>query len=259
MDPDGLRLCVFLGGLALFLVMETLRPRRDWMVSRGRRLLFHGSLAAGNSALLRVVAHAPLLGVAGWVRAEGWGLLPWLGMRGGAELVLAWVLLDLLDYWWHRANHRVGLLWRFHKVHHADTHLDATTALRFHPGELLVSAVVKASWILLLGPSALAFALFEASVSLASQFHHSNLDLPGRLEGGLERVLVTPRFHSSHHTVTPRTREANFSTILVAWDHLFGTYRDPEGEDLETLGLPGGRDVDLRLLPVLGGPLRDDY
>lgn len=250
---------VFLWGLGFCLLAETILPHRRWKVSRNKRLLFHGLLAAGNSALLRVVAHAPLIALAAWVRTKGWGLLPWLGLQGAAELGVAWVLLDLLDYWWHRANHQVGLLWRFHKVHHVDTHLDVTTALRFHPGELLLSAVVKASWILLLGPSALAFALFEASVTLASQFHHTNIDLPDPLERLARCLVVTPRFHTSHHTVTPRTREANFSTILIAWDHLFGTYRDPEGEDLETLGLPGGRDVDLKLLPVLGGPLRDDY
>jgi len=120
--------------------------------------------------------------------------------------------------------------------------VDVTTALRFHPGELFISFFVKLLWIAAWGPTLVGFAAFEIAVSLASQFHHSNIDLPERWERFLRLFIVTPRFHTSHHTVSRRTGDANFATIFIVWDRLFGTYREPDEIEMQELGLAEGRD-----------------
>ena len=185
--------------------------------------------------------------------------MPALGIEGYPEVIASIVILDMFDYWWHRFNHRVPLLWRFHKVHHVDTHVDVTTSLRFHPGELMISAFLKALWILMLGPSILAFAMFESATTLAAQFHHTNIDFPDSVETPLRKIIVTPRYHASHHTVTPRTGNENFATILIFWDKLFGTYRIPDYEEMKTLGLKIGRDTYLSFTTTLKAPFTSLY
>ena len=241
-DPERLRLAVFLGGLLSFGLVETLWPARRWDLSRPRRWAAHASLALFNTLLLRLTVATPLVAWAVWVRAKGWGLAPALGLSGWVEVAASVVALDLIDYWWHRFNHEWPFLWRFHRVHHADTHVDVTTALRFHFGELLLSAGAKALWILAWGPSVWGFALFEAGISLYAQFHHANFELPGRVERVARWVHLTPRLHASHHTVSLRTRDANFATIFSVWDRLFGSFQEPDDAELRRLGLETGRE-----------------
>ena len=246
-DLDTGKLIVFLGGLLFFMGIETLAPKRPWRASRFKRLLFHGGIAALNTVLIRLLIYVPLLLWIVFVEQQGWGISRWLGLTGWVEILAALVVLDLFDYFWHRANHRVTFLWRFHKAHHADTAMDVSTALRFHPGELMISAFAKALWIVVWGPTAIAWFLFEATVSLCAQFHHTNIDFPDRIERVISAMIVTPRFHASHHAVDRRYGDANFSTIFSLWDHLFRSYQHPENGGATTiadnaLGLPEARD-----------------
>ena len=246
-DLDTGKLIVFLGGLLFFMGIETLAPKRPWRASRFKRLLFHGGIAALNTVLIRLLIYVPLLLWIVFVEQQGWGISRWLGLTGWVEILAALVVLDLFDYFWHRANHRVTFLWRFHKAHHADTAMDVSTALRFHPGELMISAFAKALWIVVWGPTAIAWFLFEATVSLCAQFHHTNIDFPDRIERVISAMTVTPRFHASHHAVDRRYGDANFSTIFSLWDHLFRSYQHPENGGATTiadnaLGLPEARD-----------------
>ncbi|MFT7138983.1 MAG: sterol desaturase/sphingolipid hydroxylase (fatty acid hydroxylase superfamily) [Sulfitobacter sp.] len=246
-DLDTGKLIVFLGGLLFFLGIETLAPKRSWRESRVKRLLFHGSIAALNTVWIRLLIYVPLLLWIVYVEQQGWGISRWLGLTGWVEIVASLVVLDLFDYFWHRANHRVTFLWRFHKAHHADTAMDVTTALRFHPGELMISALAKALWIVIWGPTAIAWFLFEAMVSLCAQFHHTNIDFPDRIERVISALIVTPRFHASHHAVDRQYGDANFSTIFSFWDPLFRSYQRPENDGATTnaenaLGLPEARD-----------------
>jgi sterol desaturase/sphingolipid hydroxylase (fatty acid hydroxylase superfamily) len=257
--PDLWRGWVFLGGLGLFLAAETAAPARPWRDSRLKRLGFHAGLAAFNTLLLRLTAAGPLLAFAAWAREHRVGLLPQLALPAWAELLAALVLLDFLDYLWHRWNHAVPLFWRFHKVHHVDTHLDATTSLRFHAGEFLFSSAMKAGWIALVGPSLFSFAVFEAAITLAAQFHHANLRLPEPLDRALWPLIVTPRYHASHHTVTRRSREANYATIFSVWDKLCGSYEEPDEIEMRELGLPAGRDAYLSPKATLGAPFVKSY
>ncbi|WP_298449207.1 sterol desaturase family protein [uncultured Marinobacter sp.] len=253
---DDAKLIIFLLGFALLYGVETLFSARPWKEARGKRLRTHLSMAIFNTVLLKLIILAPFLYWTEWVVEQGWGLAPMLGYSGLGGILATIIVLDMLDYWWHRFNHRLGLLWRFHKVHHVDTHVDITTALRFHPGELFISFFVKLTWIALWGPSLAGFIAFEIAVSLASQFHHSNIDLPERWERRLRKFIVTPRFHASHHTVARRTGDANFATIFIVWDRLFGTYAEPDEQEMTHLGLPEGRDDYLSFSTWLTEPFR---
>jgi len=261
LNLDTGKLIVFLGGLLLFLVIESLLPARPWRDGRARRLFFHGGVAALNTILVRLFVYVPFLLWVVHVEEQGWGLSRWLGLVGWAEILASIVVLDGFDYLWHRANHRIPFLWRFHKAHHADTAMDVTTALRFHPGELVISALVKALWVAAWGPTVLAWFLFEALVSLCAQFHHTNIDFPDRVERVLSRILVTPRFHASHHAVDRRWGDANFSTILSLWDPLLRSYRRPADggattNGVDALGLPEGRELAFSPIAWLSEPLR---
>jgi sterol desaturase/sphingolipid hydroxylase (fatty acid hydroxylase superfamily) len=153
----------------------------------------------------------------------------WSGWPG---LVLDLLLLDCWIYWWHRANHVVPVLWRFHEVHHLDGFLDASSALRFHFGEVLLSALVRVGVILLLGVPLLSVVVFETLLALSAMFHHSNLRLPPRLERALSYVIVTPSIHWVHHHAIRRDTDSNYSALLSLWDRLFvsrsATRRSPD-------------------------------
>jgi sterol desaturase/sphingolipid hydroxylase (fatty acid hydroxylase superfamily) len=201
-----------------------------------------------NAVVTRLAMVGPMLAWAEWVHARGWGLAGMWRLAGAWEIVATVIAFDGMDYWWHRFNHTVPLLWRFHRVHHLDTHVDVTTSLRFHIGELFFSYLVKCAWILLWGPSVWGLVAAESLVTAYSQFHHANIDFPDRVERAVRWIHMTPRVHASHHTVTPRTRNANYSTIFFVWDRLFGTFREPDFAEMRALGLAEGRAQ--YLLPV---------
>lgn len=259
-DLDTGKLWVFLGGFVLFFLLETLLPARPFR-DRWRRLGFHALLAVLNTVLVRVLVYVPMLLWTVHVEEQGWGLSRWLGLSGLVEIVVSLVVLDFFDYLWHRGNHRIRFLWRFHKAHHADTAIDVSTALRFHPGELVLSSVAKALWVLAWGPTVVAWFLFEALVSFCAQFHHTNTDLPDGVERWLSWLVVTPRFHATHHAVDRRYGDANFSTILSLWDSLFGTRADAPAEERarwreEGIGLPAARESAFSLRAWCAEPFR---
>ncbi|MBI4549603.1 MAG: sterol desaturase family protein [Candidatus Omnitrophica bacterium] len=250
------RVLWFFGVLALMGVAESFWRAREWETPRWRRWRFHLGVSVFNTVLTRLVAGAPLYGALAFVESRSWGVARWLGLKGVWEIAVTLVFFDALDYWWHRFNHRVPFLWNFHRLHHADTHVDVTTSLRFHPGELLLSSAVKFFWILFWGPSAVSFMIFEAAITGYAQFHHSNMDFPDAVESGLRWFHMTPRLHASHHTETLRTRDANFSTIFLLWDRIFGTLREPDREEMKRLGLPEARERYLDWREFMTAPLR---
>ena len=164
-------------------------------------------------------------------RPEAW--------QGWPALLVDIVVLDFLIYWWHLANHRVPLLWRFHEVHHLDRFLDATTAIRFHFGEVLLSAAARAAVIFLLGFPILSILVFETLLLMAAVFHHSNLRLPAALERPLALVIITPSIHWVHHHARQTDTDSNYGTIFSFWDRLFAT-RNRMARRLDmTIGVEG--------------------
>ncbi|HET8729291.1 MAG TPA: sterol desaturase family protein, partial [Alphaproteobacteria bacterium] len=158
--------------------------------------------------------------VSAWAATHALAWRPdwWSGWPG---LVLDILLLDFWIYWWHRANHEVPFLWRFHEVHHLDRFLDSTSAIRFHFGEVLISAFVRAAVIVLFGIPLGSVLVFEALVLIGALFHHSNLRLPPTVENALSRVVVTPSIHWVHHHRVRRDTDSNYGTLFSFWDPLF--------------------------------------
>lgn len=214
--------------LALFFAAERLRPAAREPAapaSMGPAAGGGWRRVARNLGLWLVnVGLSPLvvLPVSVWAAGHHVGWRPdwWSGWPG---LVLDVVLLDLLIYWWHLANHRVGLLWRFHEVHHLDRFLDTTSALRFHFGEVLLSAAVRVPVIILLDVPIASILVFETLVLIGTIFHHSNLAVPAAPERALSRVVITPSIHWVHHHAVQGDTDSNYGTIFSFWDPLFGT------------------------------------
>jgi sterol desaturase/sphingolipid hydroxylase (fatty acid hydroxylase superfamily) len=176
--------------------------------------------------------------VAEWAAARGLGLFPWLGLGPWAAVALSVLGLDAVSYAWHRANHRWPLLWRFHRVHHADVAFHATTALRFHPGELLLALPVRLAAVVALGVPPAGVLVFEIIFGIANLLEHGNFELPARAECAARRVLITPGLHRAHHSAEWRELDANFGTVLSLWDRIAGTLRAGEPGRRVATGLP---------------------
>lgn len=219
------RLAAFLLAFVLMAAWELVGPWRAVTARRARRWTTHLLLAAVDATVVRLVLPIGAVGVA-WVAAQhGWGLLPRLSLPAWGADVLAIIALDLAIYGQHVAFHAVPWLWRLHRVHHADEHLDASTGVRFHPGEALVSLGWKLLVIVILGPSPAAVLVFELVLNLSSLFNHGNVSLPRRLESPARWLIVTPAMHRVHHSCERPEHDSNFGFNLPWWDRLFGTYR----------------------------------
>lgn len=253
-DPAGIaaveglvRGLLFLGGFLLLALAERWRPRRGrhHRLDRRRRWTTNLGLAVIDTLVLRLVLPAAAVGAALGFEAQGLGAFPMLGLPGWLVAVVGFLVLDLAIWAQHVAMHRVPLLWRLHRIHHLDTALDTTTALRFHPAEILLSAGWKILVILVLGIPAAAVLAFEAALSLAALFNHADLDL-GQADRPLSSVIATPDWHRIHHSTVPAETDSNYAFLLTLWDRLSGLARTAPagGHDAMNIGLqddPAGR------------------
>lgn len=238
-----------IGTLALSLfLLERLFPLRTAKRPLAGRLLINLSFAAVAfvtvSLMVRPAAEATL----GWTGRSAFGLAQLAAIPSVIRPFLAFLLMDLTFYWWHRANHRIPLLWRFHNVHHLDPDLDISTAFRFHFGELAFSSAFRVAQIGLIGPSFGSYLFYEAIFQAGTLFHHSNLRLPIRNERLLVRLIVTPRMHGIHHSQVPEETNSNYATVFSFWDRLHRTLglNIPQGEiDIGIPGYAGYRDNSL--------------
>jgi sterol desaturase/sphingolipid hydroxylase (fatty acid hydroxylase superfamily) len=189
------------------------------------------------------------------VERRRWGFLQMVGLPRPIEMVLAILLLDYTLYLWHVLTHRVAWLWRMHVVHHVDLDLDASTAVRFHAAELLVSVLWRAGQILFIGVRHQTLSLWQTLTLLSVLFHHSNVRLPILVERWLVRVIVTPRMHGIHHSIVEDETNSNWSSGLTIWDRLHGTLRLDVPQSAITIGVPAYRaPSDIRLSSLLMMP-----
>jgi len=256
-----LRLGVFLGLFALMAVWETIGPRRARSLPRARRWLGNIGISLLDALLTRLVAPAGAVGFAFLADSRNWGALHYLAWPAWIEGFIAFAVLDLAIYLQHRAVHAVPMLWRFHRMHHADVDLDVTSGARFHPAEILLSLGIKFVVITALGAPAVAVLVFEIVLNGTAMFNHANVRLPAPAERVLRWLVVTPDLHRVHHSVLRHETDSNFGFNLPWWDRLFGTYRPhPEaGHQGMTLGLDEFRDPkELRLDRLLTQPFRND-
>jgi sterol desaturase/sphingolipid hydroxylase (fatty acid hydroxylase superfamily) len=252
---------VFLTLFALFAGLEALVPRRVRSLSRSRRWPTNLAITLLNTVALRGLAILlPFLaiGAALDAQAQGWGLLNRLDLPGWLELVLAVLVLDLAIWAQHLVTHKVPVLWRFHRVHHADRDMDVTTGFRFHPVEILASMGLKIGLVYLLGPSALAVLVFEILLSGTALFNHSNLALPAGLDRLVRLVLVTPDMHRVHHSIHREEHDSNYGFALSVWDRIFRTHvpQPKAGHEGMTVGLEWQDERPARLGWALGLPFR---
>ena len=245
---------VALGAFGLLLWGEHRRALRAGTERKPRRMLRNVAVA-GVGAVATQLAERPLTApLARLVERRGLGLVPRLPLPAWARTAVAVLLLDYTLYVWHVLLHRVPLLWRHHKVHHADLDLDASTALRFHAGELLASAPWRAAQIVVIGVTPRALALWQRLLLLSVMFHHSNLRLPLDVERRLSWVVMTPRLHGIHHSVVREEQDSNWSSGLTLWDVLHGTLRADVPQAEITIGVaayPEPGDVTLPRLMAM--------
>ncbi len=178
-----------------------------------------------GTAALRALFPLAAVGLAVLAQEQQWGLFYAIPIARWQAVILSVIFLDLSTYLTHILFHAVPLLWRFHKVHHADLDFDVTTGLRFHPIEILLSMGIKGTTVLLLGAPVIAVLIFEVLLNATSMFNHGNVDLPHWLDRWLRLFVVTPNMHRIHHSAIPQETNSNFGFNLPWWDYLFGTYR----------------------------------
>ncbi|AXS39625.1 sterol desaturase family protein [Breoghania sp. L-A4] len=224
MSEATIRLVIFAGVFIAMAAFELLAPRRAQRFGRVRRWPTNLGIVLIDSLVLRVVFPMAAVGTALWAAERGYGLLPALGISPWVAGILSFVALDFVIWLEHLVFHKVPLLWRIHRMHHGDPDIDVTTALRFHPVEIVLSMLVKAGIVVALGAPALAVLVFEAVLNGAAMFNHANCRLPLWLDGVLRLVIVTPDMHRVHHSVQRRETDSNYGFNLAIWDRMFGTY-----------------------------------
>jgi len=234
--------------LALLWIGESLAPMFLGRARRAAHAIRNLALAALNASILALVFAGATLGVSQWAKDSGVGLLRLIDLSPWLHTILALVLLDLWQYLWHRLNHAVPALWRFHAVHHSDPDLDASSGVRFHLGEIALSGAIRLAVLPALGATIEHLALYEFIVTPIVLFHHGNIRVPGRLDRLLRGLIVTPRMHWVHHSRLQPETDSNFSSGLSLWDRLFGTFRLRDDPGAITLGLDGFDDRRSRTL-----------
>ncbi len=203
------------------------------------RLIVNLTFAAVAFVVVSILVRPAAEWTLGWSAADNFGLVRLAAFPTWLQALLAFVLMDLTFYWWHRANHRIPLLWRFHNVHHFDPDLDLSTAFRFHFVELAFSAGFRILQVGLIGISAWTYVVYEVVFQAGTLFHHSNIRLPVRIERMLVTVFVTPRMHGIHHSQVPMETNSNYSTVFSFWDRLHRTLGLNIPQSSVEIGVPG--------------------
>lgn len=258
-DPSWIRLGCFVGVLLLCTLWENVLPRKVLTVSRAFRWVNNLSLVALNSVVIALVMPIAAFQAAVIASEHQWGLFQLLSFPDWLNVLLSIILLDFIIYVQHVIFHRVPVLWKLHRMHHADLDIDVTTGARFHPIEILISMVIKIAAVFMLGVSPIAIVMFEIILNASAMFNHSNAKLALPVDAWLRKAIVTPDMHRVHHSVIPRETHSNFGFFLSVWDRMFSTYRaQPElGHEHVVIGLPDIRDKqEQRLDKLLTQPFR---
>ncbi len=235
--------------------MELRRPLRKSVEPKLRRDA-RNLVIAGIGGIAIALAEQPVARpLAALVERRRWGLLQRLSLPLWLEVALAVILMDCTLYWWHVLTHRVPWLWRFHMVHHLDLDLDASTAIRFHFGELTQSVAWRAAQIAVIGVAPLSLSVWQTLLFVSILFHHSNVRLSLPAERRVNWFCVTPRMHGIHHSMVEREANSNWSSGLTIWDWLHGTLKLDVPQDSITIGVPAfGRPESVTLGKALAIP-----
>ena len=225
LNETFIRLSIFIGVLVIFISLEALFPKKKRTQARRKRWITHACFPVINTAALRLLGPIAALSIASWVNFHNIGLFNATDWPLWLEVSLAFIIFDFAIYLQHVVTHKVPLLWRLHKVHHSDRDLDASSALRFHPLEIMLSMIYKCSLIFLIGPAVIAVLIFEIFLNASAIFNHANLTLPFRIDRLIRLFIVTPDMHRVHHSIIPSETDSNFGFNLSIWDRIFKTYK----------------------------------
>jgi len=232
---------VVAGCFAAMLIAETMAPLRRAIESKARRIIRNLTTGGVSLAVVTLLQTPILIPVARWAERNHVGLLHWARFPVAMQIVIAVVLLDYTLWFWHWANHKAPVLWRFHLVHHIDLDMDASTALRFHFGEQTLSVAYRALQIILIGASSFSVWVWQTILFASILFHHSNMRLPIGVERRLVRLIVTPRMHGIHHSDFMNETNSNWSSVLSCWDYLHRTILLDVPQQEINIGVPAYR------------------
>lgn len=257
-----IRLSVAAGIFAIMVTWEAIKPRRPQRVIRKVRWPVNLGLAFFNMVLMRFTIGSLAYLSATWATENGYGLLNRLSLPSAASILATLLFLDFAIYCQHIVMHKWPLMWRLHKVHHADLEFDATTAVRFHPLEIMLSMLYKACCIVLIGGNPIAVIAFEIILNAAATFNHSNIDIPDRADKLLRWFIITPDMHRIHHSAEPAETDSNYGFSVSWWDRLYKTYTaEPKlGQETMTIGLNSYRNqTELGFFQCLQMPFRSRH
>lgn len=239
-----IRFGIFLGLFLILAIMEFFSPRRELEHVKAKRWFTNWVIVIIDSFVLRLIFTGAAVGVALWAETNGYGLFNIIEIPPIITVLVSFVVLDFAIWFAHLASHKVPLLWSVHRMHHADVDIDVSTALRFHPIEIVLSMIWKMVIVVLLGAPAVAVLIFEIVLNGAAMFNHSNIKLPLGVDRILRWFIVTPDMHRVHHSIVHQETDSNYGFNLAIWDRVFNTYIDqPEkGHDGMSIGLAEWQD-----------------
>ena len=252
-----IRLSVFVGILLTMIIWEFMAPRLTLTLPRSQRWPANLGIVVLNTVLVRLIFPMAPVGIAVLAASNGWGLFNVIDAPQVVAVITCVLILDFAIYAQHVTFHKVPVLWRLHRMHHADTGYDVTTGARFHPIEIILSMAIKLATVSVLGASPAAVIIFEVLLNATAMFNHGNLRLPLAIDQAIRVLIVTPDMHRVHHSVIPAETNSNFGFNLSIWDRLFGTYcaQPSMGHDDMTLGIEDFRTAaDMRLDKMLMQP-----
>ena len=242
-----IRLSFFAVLFMAFALLEHRYPKKQRSTLKPIRWRNNLTITIGNTLIIRslfLLVGTTAVGVALLAETKGLGLLNQWDLTGPGSFVVGFLIMDLAIYAQHVMFHHIKPLWRLHRMHHADTDIDVSTGLRFHPLEIIISMGIKFAVILAFGVSPLVVIVFEIVLNATSMFNHANWSLPTRLDTVLRLVLVTPDMHRVHHSIHTEEFNSNFGFNLPWWDRVFRTYtaQPKDGHNDMLIGLPTFRD-----------------
>lgn len=259
-NEQTIRLTVFIGLLIILAVAEFIAPLAERQVSRPYQWFTNISVVIIDTLTLRLAVPVLGVGVAHYANETNFGILNFFEINEWVAFIISLLLLDVLIYGQHVLMHKIPILWRLHRMHHSELGLDVTSAVRFHPIEIIVSMLIKMAFVLIMGIPVAAVIVFETLLNGLALFNHSNLKLPEPLEKFLRHFIITPELHWIHHSEIGQETNSNFGFNLCIWDKIFGTYLDKPTFDYSEMrqGLPEfGYNKSLNIIELIVSPFKN--
>ncbi len=244
MEEATIRLAIFVGLFVLFAALEFFVPRRELRPVKTRRWFTNWTIVIVDSVLVRLLFKSAAVGGALWAQSAGVGLFNVIAVPAWLAVFVSFLALDFAIWLSHLASHKIPILWRVHRMHHSDIDIDVSTAIRFHPIEIVLSMVWKYAVVIALGAPAISVLIFEVVLNGGAMFNHANMRLPLWLDRVLRLVIVTPDMHRVHHSTDPSETDSNYGFNLSVWDRMFRTYvaQPALGHDGMRIGLADWQD-----------------